>query len=97
MIYSYNPQGTYWTTLLTDDQSYAQQVLSLPNPPLYRIGGIALKDIDPNLIKRRGIVAPAYGQPGGADEILLNGPVPIFSIFDFNRIVGKSIVGSFLS
>jgi len=37
IIYSFNPKGTYWTTLLTDDPKYAQQKLSLPQLPLYRI------------------------------------------------------------
>ncbi len=85
MVYSYNPQGTYSTTLLTNDPSEAQKRLSLPNPPIYRVGGIPFKDLDPTIIKKRDIVAPAYGQPGRAEEILLDGPIPIFSIFDFNK------------
>ncbi|MEM2485268.1 MAG: hypothetical protein QXT82_10605 [Candidatus Caldarchaeum sp.] len=85
VVYSYNPSGTYWTTLLTNDQSEAQKRLSLPNPPIYRIGGIPFKDLEPTIIKKRGIVAPAYGQPGGAEEILLDGPIPIFSIFGFDK------------
>lgn len=82
IIYSYNPRGTYWTTLLTDDPHEAQRRLSLPKPPLYRIGGFLLRDIDPRDIVYRGTVAPAYGQPGGAEEILLKIPIPIVSVFD---------------
>ncbi|MEN2975305.1 MAG: hypothetical protein ABDH32_07005 [Candidatus Caldarchaeales archaeon] len=76
--------GTYWTTLITDDPALAQLYLSLPSPPVYRVGGFQLKDLDVSLIKWRGIVAPAYGQKGGAEEILITGPIPVLSIFDMS-------------
>jgi len=85
IIYSYNPRGTYWTTLLTDDPHEAQRRLSLRSPPLYRVGGLLLKDIDPGSIVYKGIAAPANGQPGGAEEILLKIPIPIVSIFDMQN------------
>jgi len=84
-IYSYNPLGTYWTTLLTDDPNYAQRMLFLKSPPKYRVGGILLRDVDPNYIIYKGIVAPAHGNPGGAEEILIATPIPIISIFDMNN------------
>ena len=93
IIYSFNPIGTYWTTLLTSDPKYAQQRLSLPEPPLYRIGGFMLKDIDPNYIKYKGTVAPAYGQIGGTEEVVLAVPIPILSIFDMKN---KNLVSCIL-
>jgi len=93
IIYSFNPAGTHWTTLLTNDPKYAQQRLSLPEPPLYRIGGFMLKDIDPSYIKCKGTVAPAYGQIGGAEEIVITTPIQIVSIFDMQN---KNLVYSFL-
>jgi len=93
IIYSYNPRGTYWTTLLTDDPNEAQRRLSLRSPPLYRVGGFLLRDIDPRDIVYKGIVAPANGQPGGAEEILLNIPIPIISVFDMQ---GRSTLYSYL-
>jgi len=93
IIYSFNPTGTHWTTLLTNDPKYAQQRLSLPEPPLYRIGGFMLKDIDPSYIKYKGTVAPAYGQIGGAEEIVITTPIQIVSIFDMQN---KNLVYSFL-
>ena len=93
IIYSFNPAGTHWTTLLTNDPKYAQQRLSLPEPPLYRIGGFMLKDIDPSYIKYKGTVAPAYGQIGGAEEIVITTPIQIVSIFDMQN---KNLVYSFL-
>jgi len=52
-----------------------------------------LKDIDPDYIEYRGTVAPAYGQTGGAEEIVITVPIPILSIFDMR---GKKVVFSLI-
>jgi len=52
-----------------------------------------LKDVDPSYIKYKGTVAPAYGQIGGAEEIVITVPIPILSIFDMR---GKRLVYSLL-
>ena len=44
-----------------------------------------LKDVDSSYIKYKGIVAPAYGQIGGAEEIVITVPIPILSIFDMKN------------
>jgi len=33
----------------------------------------------------KGTVAPAYGKPGGAEEILLKIPIPIVPVFDMQN------------
>jgi len=50
-------------------------------------------EVDPSYIKYRGIVAPAYGQIGGAEEIIITVPIPILSIFDMRS---KRLVYSLL-
>lgn len=83
LIWSVNVQGTYWTTLLTDDGHAAKRFLSLRQLPSYRVGGFPLKDVDIRAVRGRGIVSPRYGEPGGGDYILLDKPLPIVSIFEF--------------
>ncbi len=87
LVYSTNPLGTYWTTLLTNDANEAQKLLALNKTPLYRVGGIPLNSIDLQKVRKKGVVAPAYGQPGGADEIILNEPILLFitSIYDLQN------------
>lgn len=46
MVYSVNPYGTYWTTLLTDDPDVAMCRLALSYRPEYRVGGFPLESID---------------------------------------------------
>jgi len=53
------------------------------------VGGILLRDVDPNYIIYKGTVAPAYGNPGGAEEILIAIPIPIISIFDMDSKITK--------
>jgi len=53
-----------------------------PNLHYIEISGFLLKDIDPESTVYKGTVAPAYGQPGGAEEILLKIPIPVVSVFD---------------
>lgn len=79
IVFSVNPYGTYWTTLLTDDASEAQRLLALSRKPIYRVGGFPLANIDRGLIIYQGPVKPNNNQPGGAWEILIKGPVMITS------------------
>jgi hypothetical protein len=81
--------GTYWTTLITNDAVVAMQMLALPRAPRYRIGGLSIDEIDPRMIRRFDRAAPAYHQPGGAEEILIEGAIPIMSIFDLTN--GRTI------
>ncbi len=83
IVFSTNPYGTYWTTLYTDDENEAQKLLALPGAPKYRIGGIPIDSINSGLIKNQGRVKPNNGQPGGAWEIVVSGPVMIVSLYNF--------------
>ena len=93
-VYSTNPMGTYWTTLLTDDPYVARDKLAIDKDPIYRIGGFKLSDIDPRHIKYQGRVKPWKNYRGGAVEILIDIPIPIISIYDLNR---KNMVASDLN
>ncbi|AKA74681.1 hypothetical protein SULI_13015 [Saccharolobus solfataricus] len=94
IVYSTNnPNGTYWTTLLTDDPSRASNFLAISKKELFRIGGFRLADVDPRHIKYSGIVKPAKGFSGGAIEILIDIPIPIITIYD---IIGKRLIGSYM-
>jgi len=84
IVFSTNRYGTYWTTLLTDDPKVAMQRLALPNQPIARVGGVPLATVDNILIRYQGRVLPNHGQPGGARDIVLRGPVIITSLYDFN-------------
>ena len=94
IIYSMNPMGTYWTTLITEDPLEAKRLLALPKIPHYRVGGISLADLDIRMVKRFDTASPAYNEPGGGEEILIEGAIPIVSIYDFNA---QNSVYSFLS
>jgi hypothetical protein len=89
MVFSTNPYGTYWTTLLTDDPKEAMKLLALPKEPKYRIGGIPIAGLDHAIIKYQGRVKPKYGQPGGAWEIVITAPIMIVSLCDISQTPPK--------
>jgi hypothetical protein len=89
MVFSTNPYGTYWTTLLTDEPSEAKRLLALPKEPKYRVGGIPIVSVDQAIIKYQGRVKPNYGQPGGALEIIITAPIMIVSLCDISQTPPK--------
>lgn len=79
-VFSLNPVGTYYTTLLTNDPADAQRYLALSYKPRFRVGGFPLSDPLVQLqVVFVGYVAPKYGQPGGAREYVLKGPLFVLS------------------
>ena len=97
VVYSTNPRGTYWTTLLTDDPMIASQLLAVSKNELFGIGGFRLADVDPRHIKYSGIVKPSRGFSGGAAEILIDIPIPIITVYDMvqKRVVASDLTGTF--
>jgi hypothetical protein len=91
MIFSTNPYGTYWTTLLTDDPKEAMELLALPKEPKYRVGGVPIKSIDYAIIKYQGRVKPKYGRRGGAWEIVITAPIMIVSLCDISQTPPKIV------
>ncbi len=80
-----NPRalGTWYTPTRYDDPQVAQQELALLNPPTHRIGPI-LDDEVPDIAIGFRQVMPAFGQPGGGVEVLVNGPIWLLGLWDFN-------------